>query len=52
VNVTFNVIGPLIRLDENGDPDGTFDVFDCIALCREHYDKVGLGSDHIDGLMR
>jgi 2,4'-dihydroxyacetophenone dioxygenase len=26
---------PLIWLDENGDPDGTFDVFDYIELCRE-----------------
>jgi len=50
--VHFNVTGPLIWLDENGDPDGTFDVFDYIALCREHYDKVGIGSAYIDGLMR
>jgi 2,4'-dihydroxyacetophenone dioxygenase len=52
MKVTFNVTGPLIWLDENGDPDGTFDVFDYIALCREHYDKVGIGSAYIDGLMR
>ena len=48
----FNVTGPLIWLDENGEPNGTFDVFDYIALCREHYDKVGIGSDYIDGLIR
>jgi 2,4'-dihydroxyacetophenone dioxygenase len=52
MKVTFNVTGPLIWLDENGDPDGTFDVFDYIALCREHYDKVGIGSSYIDSLMR
>jgi 2,4'-dihydroxyacetophenone dioxygenase len=52
MKVTFNVTGPLIWLDENGNPDGTFDVFDYIALCREHYDKVGIGSAYIDGLMR
>jgi 2,4'-dihydroxyacetophenone dioxygenase len=52
MKVTFNVTGPLIWLDENGDPDGTFDVFDYIALCREHYDKVGIGSAYIDSLIR
>ena len=36
MRVTFNVTGPLIWLDENGEPNGTFDVFDYIALCREH----------------
>ena len=39
MRVTFNVTGPLIWLDENGEPNGTFDVFDYIALCREHYAK-------------
>ena len=52
MKVTFNVTGPLIWLDENGDPDGTFDVFDYITLCREHYDKVGIGSAYIDNLIR
>ena len=50
--ITFNVTGPLIWLDENGEPDGTFDVFDYITLCREHYDKVGIGSAYIDNLIR
>ena len=39
MRVTFNVTGPLIWLDENGEPNGTFDVFDYIALCREHYEE-------------
>jgi 2,4'-dihydroxyacetophenone dioxygenase len=52
MKVTFNVTGPLIWLDENGEPDGTFDVFDYITLCREHYDKVGIGSAYIDNLIR
>ena len=52
MKVTFNVTGPLIWLDENGEPGGTFDVFDYLAICREHYDKVGIGSAVIDGLIR
>ena len=52
MKVTFNVTGPLIWLDENGEPDGTFDVFDYISICREHYDKVGIGSAYIDNLIR
>ncbi len=52
MRVTFNVTGPLIWLDENGEPNGTFDVFDYIALCREHYTKNGIGADYIDQLFR
>jgi 2,4'-dihydroxyacetophenone dioxygenase len=52
MRVTFNVTGPLIWLDEDGNADGTFDVFDYITLCKEHYDKVGIGAAYIDGLMR
>ncbi len=48
----FIVKGPLIWLDENGDADGYFDVHDYIAMCREHHDKVGLGSDYVDSLFR
>ena len=40
------VKGPLIWLDENGDVDGIFDVHDYIALCKEHYEKVGIGADY------
>src|SRR5215218_1321113 len=50
--VTFNVTGPLIWLDEDGKPDGTFDVFDYIDLCREHYEKVGLGAGFVDQFIR
>ena len=52
MRVTFNVTGPLIWLDENGEPNGTFDVFDYIALVRDHYEKNGIGADYIDGLFR
>src|SRR5581483_4099819 len=33
--VQFNVTGPLIWLDEEGEPTGHFDVFDYIRLCKE-----------------
>jgi 2,4'-dihydroxyacetophenone dioxygenase len=52
MRVTFNVTGPLIWLDENGEPNGTFDVFDYIALVRDHYEKNGIGADYIDRLFR
>src|SRR5687768_512208 len=34
--VHFNVTGPLIWLDSSGEPEGTFDVYDYIAMCKEH----------------
>ena len=52
MKVFFIVKGPLIWLDENGEPDGYFDVHSYIALCRAHYDKVGLGAALIDKLYR
>ncbi len=50
--VHFNVTGPLIWLDDDGEPAGYFDVHDYIAMCREHYDQVGLGADLVDSLFR
>ena len=52
MRVTFNVTGPLMWLDEEGETVGTFDVFDYIKLCKEHYEAVGLGTDLIDKLYR
>lgn len=48
----FIVTGPLVWLDEKGEGVGHFDVFDYIAMCRKHYDAVGLGSGLIDQLIR
>jgi 2,4'-dihydroxyacetophenone dioxygenase len=48
----FNVTGPLIWLDANGDPNGHFDAFDYLELCRAHYDKVGIGADFVASLLR
>ena len=52
MKVTFNVTGPLIWLDENGDDAGHFDVFDYIELCKAHYDAVGLGVEYLETLIR
>jgi 2,4'-dihydroxyacetophenone dioxygenase len=52
MKVHFNVTGPLIWLDEDGEPTGHFDVFDYIALCKEHYEKVGLGAGYVERLFR
>jgi 2,4'-dihydroxyacetophenone dioxygenase len=48
----FIVTGPLIWLDEDGKPDGYFDVHQYIAMCKAHYEKVGLGADKITSLFR
>ena len=50
--VQFNVTGPLIWLDENGEPEGTFDVYDYIELCKEHYEKAGIGAAYVESLFR
>ena len=52
MRVFFIVKGPLIWLDEEGNSEGHFDVHDYIAMCREHYEKVGIGADHIKSLFR
>ncbi len=46
MKVTFNVTASLIWLDENGKPNGPFDIFGYIKLCMEHYEKVG--ADHVE----
>lgn len=48
----FIVKGPLIWLDDDGKPDGYFDVHSYIELCRRHYEKVGIGADYVDTLFR
>ncbi|MQA85585.1 MAG: cupin domain-containing protein [Streptosporangiales bacterium] len=52
MKVHFNVTGPLVWLDEKGEPEGYFDVYDYIELCKEHYAKVGIGADYVDSLIR
>lgn len=52
VKVHFKVTGPLIWLDDNGEPGGYFDVHRYIAMCKTHYDRTGIGADHVEGLFR
>ena len=52
MRVFFIVKGPLIWLDEKGNSAGYFDVHDYIKLCRDHYQKVGLGGSYVDTLFR
>ena len=52
MRVTFNVTGLLIWLDEQGNTDSVFGVFDYLALIRTHDEKAGLGTAHIDSLIR
>ncbi len=52
MKVHFNVRGPLIWLDEDGEPDGFFDVFNYLEMCREHYEQVGIGAGYVDELIR
>jgi 2,4'-dihydroxyacetophenone dioxygenase len=52
MRIFFNVTGPLIWLDENGDAEGHFDVHDYIALAKAHYEEVGLGAGEVEKLFR
>ncbi|MNL72320.1 hypothetical protein D3C87_1976140 [compost metagenome] len=52
MKVFFQVSGPLIWLDETGESNGYFDVHQYLEMCRDHYDKVGIGRAFIDNLIR
>src|SRR5919202_1445590 len=52
MKVHFKVRGPLIWLDEAGDAVDFFDVHNYIEICKDHYEKVGIGADYIDSLLR
>jgi 2,4'-dihydroxyacetophenone dioxygenase len=48
----FHVNGPLIWLDEQGEPEGIYDAYTYVDMLRAHYDEVGLGADEVDRLIR
>jgi 2,4'-dihydroxyacetophenone dioxygenase len=52
MKVFFIVKGPLAWLDESGKVVDLFDVHDYIAMCRSHYEAVGLGVDYVNSLFR
>jgi len=48
----FNIAGAMIYLDAEGRQVGYEDVFSKIEMCREHYDRAGLGADYVDQFIR
>jgi 2,4'-dihydroxyacetophenone dioxygenase len=52
MRVFFIVSAPLMWLDDDGNTTGYFDVHNYIELCKEHYEKVGLGAGEITRLFR
>lgn len=52
MTVLFHNYGPLIHVDRQGNTLGFVDVFTRIEACRSHYQKVGLGEDHVSRLIR
>lgn len=48
----FHVLGALIYVDESGKAVAYDDVHTKIALCRQHFAKVGLGADYVDQFVR
>jgi 2,4'-dihydroxyacetophenone dioxygenase len=52
MKVFFIVHGPLIWLDEAGNSSDYYDVHHYIAMCKAHYEKIGMGAAFIDTLFR
>jgi len=48
----FNISGAMIYLDADGRQIGYEDVFTKIAMCRAHYEQVGLGGKYVDRFVR
>lgn len=48
----FNISGAMIYLDEEDRQVGYEDVHTKIAMCRDHYRRVGLGADYVDQFIR
>lgn len=48
----FNISGAMIYVDDEDRQIGYEDVHTKIAMCREHYRKVGLGEDYIRQFIR
>jgi 2,4'-dihydroxyacetophenone dioxygenase len=48
----FIVTGPLIWLDADGASEDFFDIHHYIAMCKAHYEAVGLGAAAVEALFR
>ena len=50
--VLFHNFGPLLHVDEKGNPTGYEDVFTRIEKVRTHYRSIGLGDEVVDAMIR
>ena len=48
----FNIHGAMVYVDDAGRTTGYEDVFTKIAMCRRHYEAVGLGGGYVDQFVR
>lgn len=48
----FNIHGAMVYVDEQGAVTGYEDVFTKIAMCRKHYEAVGLGAGFVEQYVR
>jgi quercetin dioxygenase-like cupin family protein len=48
----FNIHGAMVYVDEAGQTTGYEDVFTKIAMCKAHYEAVGLGAGHVAQFVR
>ena len=48
----FNIHGAMVYVDDAGNTTGYEDVFTKIAMCRQHYEAVGLGGGYVDQFVR
>ncbi|HEY0621206.1 MAG TPA: cupin, partial [Kribbella sp.] len=48
----FNISGAMIYVDDDGNQIGYEDTFTKIQLCRDHYEKNGLGAGYVDQFIR
>jgi 2,4'-dihydroxyacetophenone dioxygenase len=48
----FHITGAMIYVDPWGKVTGFEDVFSKVAMCRAHYERVGLGAGYVDRFIR
>lgn len=48
----FHITGAMIYVDPWGKVTGYEDVFTKLAMCRAHYERIGLGADYVDQFIR
>jgi 2,4'-dihydroxyacetophenone dioxygenase len=48
----FNIHGAMVYVDDTGQTTGCEDVFTKIAMCKAHFETVGLGAGRVDPFVR